>query len=143
MSGSIKGPTKGSGAYLALQHLQKLAGLATADNLMVQLTWSDTPARFQRLIVGPLERMRLVMRRGDQVSLTARGATFLDPTALPPAPAACSYVAPQRVLSPRNRPSVRCIRPGAFDYRDIPSLHAGKQVAFRSSITMPQEDNNG
>jgi hypothetical protein len=144
MTSAIKGPNKGSGAYQALQHLQKMGGQATPAALMSQLLWEQTPGRFQRLIVGPLERQRLVLRRDEALTLTSRGQAYLDPASSPaPAAASSAYPVPSRPLSPCNRPSARVLRPGAFDYQGIPSLHAGKQVAFRSSIKVQHEDSNG
>lgn len=140
----MKGPNKGSGAYQALQYLQRMGGQATPAALMVQLQWSKKPGRFQRLIIGPLERQRLVLRRDDLVTLTSRGGMFLDPAAMPaPAAPAVTCIAPGRPLSPKNRPSACVLRPGAFDYQGIPSLHAGRQVAFRSSIKVQHEDSKG
>ena len=141
---AMKGPNKGSGAYQALQHLQNMGGQATPAALMVQLQWSEKPGRFQRLIIGPLERQRLVFRRDDLVTLTSRGGMFLDPAASPaPAAPAVTCAAPGRPLTPQNRPRARVLRPGAFDYQGIPSLHAGRQVAFRSSMKVQHEDSNG
>jgi len=137
MIAPIKGPTKGSGAYTALQHLQNVGGQATPADLMTQLVWSDTPGRFQRLIVGPLERQRLVLRRDDLVALTNRGVTFLTPSAeaaapVPPGP----YAAPFQPLRALHRPAALALRPGAADYRTIPSrigehviAHGKKAVA--------------
>lgn len=52
-------------------------------------------------------------------------------------PAATIGPAPvTRPLSPRNRAPIRVMRPGAFDYRDIPSLYAQARVPFKSSMTI-------
>lgn len=48
-----------------------------------------------------------------------------------------------RPLSPRNRALIRVMRPGAFDYRDIPSLYAHARVPFKSSITITDEAKQG
>lgn len=143
MTAAAKGPIKGSGAHLALVHLEKMGGAASVANLMLQLIWTDTPGQFRRLVLGPLDRREFVRLQDEQISLTTAGKKFLSPTvdAAALAAPAGSYVAPARPLSVRHRPVV--LRPGAFDYRDIPSLYAGKPVAFRSSITMHHEDNNG
>jgi hypothetical protein len=48
-----------------------------------------------------------------------------------------------RPLSPRNRTQGRVTRPGALDYRDIPSLHGDVRVPFKSSITTTDEAKQG
>lgn len=126
MTTAIKGPVKGSGAYTALQHLQRMGGQASPTDLMTQLVWQGTLARFLQQIVKPLERERLVLQStSDLVTLTSRGATFLNPPNAAPAPSA--YVAPIRPLQTRPRPAALSLRPGATDYRSIPS-RIGDQV---------------
>lgn len=141
----MKPPVPGSGSYLALVHLEKMGGTATIAGLLLQLLWAETPGKFQRLVIGPLERRGLVLRRDEQLSLTAVGAKLLNPAADASALAAPagSFVPPARPLSSRNRPRVAILRPGALDYRGIPSRLADQQVAFRSSITVQHEDSNG
>jgi hypothetical protein len=125
MSTAINGPVKGSGTHAALLHLQRMGGKASPADLMTQLVWDGSLARFQKLIIKPLEHERLVMRRDDLVTLTSRGATFLAPSTA--APAASAYVAPHRPLQARPRPAALSLRPGATDYRSIPS-RIGEQI---------------
>jgi hypothetical protein len=42
-------------------------------------------------------------------------------------------------LSPRHRQPIRLMRPGAFDYRDIPSRCANITLPFNSSIRLENE----
>lgn len=42
-------------------------------------------------------------------------------------------------LSPRHRHPIRLMRPGAFDYRDIPSRCANIALPFKSSIKLENE----
>ena len=73
----------------------------------------------------------------------ARFADLVDLVELnAPAPAVGPAPA-MRPLSPRNRAQVRVMRPGAFDYRDIPSLHGAARVPFKSSITTTDEAKQG
>lgn len=141
----MKPPVPGSGSYLALVHLDKMGGIATIENLMLQLLWTETPGQFQRLVIGPLDRRGLVVRRDEQLSLTVVGAKLLNPAADVSALAAPagSFVAPARPLSSKHRPRLMVLRPGALDYRGIPSRLANQEVAFRSSITVQHEDSNG
>lgn len=48
-----------------------------------------------------------------------------------------------RPLSPGNRAPIRVMRPGAFDYRDFPSLCGQTRVPFKSSITITDEAKQG
>lgn len=141
----MKPPVPGSGSYLALVHLEKMGGVATIESLMLQLLWTETPGQFQRLVIGPLDRRGLVLCRDEQLSLTAVGTKLLNPAADVSAMAAPagSFVSPARPLTSRHRPRVAILRPGALDYRGIPSRLADQQVAFRSSITVQHEDSNG
>jgi len=141
----MKPPAPGSGSYLALMHLEKMGGVATIESLMLQLLWPETPGQFQRLVIGPLDRRGLVVRRDEQLSLTAVGVKFLNPTVNVTALAKPdgSFVPPARPLSSRHRPRVAILRPGALDYRGIPSRLANQEVAFRSSITVQHKDSNG
>lgn len=141
----MKPPVPGSGSYLALVHLEKMGGIATIESLMLQLLWTETPGQFQRLVIGPVDRRGLVLRRDEQLRLTHVGAKLLNPAAdvSSLAAPAGSYIPPMRPLSSVNRPRFAILRPGALDYRGIPSRLADQQVAFRSSITVQHEDSNG
>jgi hypothetical protein len=143
-----KGPRAGSRAYLALAQLYKDGGQATHANWMRSTSWSGAVAQFDRVVVDALVGHGLVFKRDDLYLLADLGAEYLGiaPDAPPlPAPVivAASYVAPQRELSPCNRPRVRIMREGAFDYRDIPSLQGSQRTPFQTSLKVASGDANG
>lgn len=150
MSGTVyrsrKGPRVGSLAYLALRQLHKDGGRASMTVWMKSTDWRASLHSFNQEIVGTLLGFQLIAQRGLQLALTDAGREFLGdpppaaPSALPsitPPP----YVAPMRPLA--RRPTVGVIREGAFDYRDIPSLHFGTSVPFKSHIKLENEASNG
>jgi hypothetical protein len=143
-----KGPRAGSRPYLALAQLYKDGGQTTFAYWMRSTSWVGSVAQFDQIIAGALVGYGLVFKRVDVYVLTDRGAEYLGiaPDAPPlPAPVivAPCYVAPKRELSPSNRPRVRVLREGAFDYRDIPSLQGSQRTPFRSAMRVAGGDVNG
>lgn len=138
MNAPRKGPKVGSRAYLALVQLHKHGGQVDIADWMTTVSWVDSAGHFARVIVNPLIQFRLVFRRGEQLAFTERGLAFLgaagDVAVPAPVITPAPYVAPKRPLSARHRPTVRVLREGAFDYRDIPSLQAGQRTAFKTSL---------
>jgi hypothetical protein len=125
MSAPRKGPNAGSRAYLALVELHKAGGQVEAADFMKAAGWTASPGRFDQMVVKPLERFRLVFRRGTLLVLSDGGLAFLGAAGAVPmpepvvTPAAGTYV--MRPLAARNMPRLPVMRPGALDYREIPS----------------------
>lgn len=125
MSAPRKGPNAGSRAYLALVGLHKAGGQVNAADFMKAADWAASPAHFDRMVVKPLEHFRLMFRRGDLLVLSDSGLAFLGAAGVVPmpeqvtAPAPCAYQ--MRPLAVRNMPRLAVMRPGALDYREIPS----------------------
>lgn len=121
----IKGPRAGSRAHSVLVYLQAAKGEAPPTVLARVVAWLGSPRAFDEDVIGPLVREGFVSKRATVVVLSERGALFLNPPALQdPAPVVLvpgRYVAPQRPLSTQNRPRLASMRPGALDYREIPS----------------------
>jgi hypothetical protein len=144
MTAPRKGPRVDSQGYRALEQLHKLGGEAHITTWMKAAGWTGSIAMFDREIVGALLRFQVVTRPGAQLVLTDSGREHLGvaPAASTPAPAmepapgipVSRYVAPVLPLSAKHRPGVRVMRPGAFDYRDIPSLQADQRIPFQSSL---------
>jgi hypothetical protein len=120
-----KGPNPGTRAYLALVMLHKVGGQADTADFMKAASWVDSARHFERVVVQPLEHFRLMFRRGGMLVLTDSGLAFLGAAGAVPmpeapvTPSAGAYV--MRPLSARNMPRMAVIRPGALDYREIPS----------------------
>lgn len=126
----IKGPRAGSRAHSVLVYLQAAKGEATSAVLARVVAWLGSPRAFDEDVIGPLAREGLVSKRATVVVLSERGSLFLNPPA-PQDPKSVvlvtgRYVAPQRPLSTHNRPRIASMRPGALDYREIPSRMSGQ-----------------
>jgi hypothetical protein len=125
MTAPRKGPRTDSRAYLALVQLHKDGGQAEPVAWMQAVSWTDGLGHFKRVVVNPLLQFRLVIERGAKIALTDHGLTFLGAAGAAPAPerviTPATYVPPQRGLSARHMPRLAVMRPGALDYRDIPS----------------------
>lgn len=121
----FKGPRAGSRAHSVLAYLQARGGEAGQTVLARVVAWMGSPLAFNEGVIGPLVREGFVSTRNGVVVLSKQGALFLNPPA-PVDPASVvlvtgRYVAPQRPLSAQNRSRLASMRPGALDYRDIPS----------------------
>ena len=126
----IKGPRAGSRAHSVLIYLQAAKGEATQAFLARVVAWLGSPRSFDEEVIGPLVREDFVSKRGGSVVLSKRGSLLMNPPA-PQEPEEVDvvkgrYVAPQRPLSTQNRPRLVTMRPGALDYRDIPSRMSGQ-----------------
>jgi len=136
------GPRRGSLAYRALSCLHAL-GESDAAGWKEECGFGQSSRVFDCDVIQQLRVWRLVDGRGDVYLVTAAGRSYLGVAPTTPVnnapPASGPYVPPKLPLSPRNRPALRGMRPGAFDYRDIPSVLAGRPVAYRSSITVEGE----
>lgn len=132
---SSRGPRRGSRSYRALA--------ALFEGPMIQATWMEmsgfdqSRAEFQRDVVQMLLRWQLVAKHGEHYLLLDAGLQYLGVSRQvqdPGAPAPGRYVPPMQPLSARHRHAPCVVRPGAFDYRDIPSRCADIHVPFKSSI---------
>jgi len=125
MSAPRKGPNAGSRAYLALVELHKAGGQINVPDFMTAAGWAESEGQFDRIVIKPLAHFRLAFRRGNLLVLTDSGLAFLGAAGAVPmsepvvAPPASAYV--MRPLSTRNMPRPSVMRPGALDYREIPS----------------------
>lgn len=126
----IKGPRAGSRAHSVLVYLQAAKGEATPAVLARVVAWLGSPQAFDEDVIGPLARDGFVSKRAAVIVLSEHGSRFLNPPA-PQDPETIvlvtgRYVPPQRPLSMHNRPRIASMRPGALDYREIPSRMSGQ-----------------
>jgi hypothetical protein len=130
------GPREGSRAYLALQFLHQVGPLDTKD-WMNHTSVSKSATKFDREVTGPLTRWNLVdVNESGLFCITPAGRDLFEEREPEPViedAVTGRYVHPRQPLSARHRPR-RPIRPGAFDYQDIPSRCASVSVPFKSSI---------
>ena len=136
------GPRAGSVAHRALLSLHSIGKMAI-PTWMGQVEYGKSTKIFQREVVERLLGWGLIEASGLLYCVTPAGREHLGCGDVPVVIGVITpgaYVPPRRDLSPHNRPALRVMRPGAFDYRDIPSLYAGKPVEYRSSITVQHKD---
>ena len=122
----VAGPRVGTRAHKALTYLDGAqAGGISLGVLMKAVDWKRNGSDFNREVVDTLIQYGLAACCAEGVTITRRGELFLHPQAPQDAPqlqmVVGRYVAPIRVLSAKNRPRVATMRPGALDYRDVPS----------------------
>ena len=126
-----KGPRIGSLAHHVLLGLLRHGGASNQSTLFRALGGGRSPKDFDENVIGSLVRQGLVATNGEGIALTPRGRLFIDPPSTvadaPVLPVLGRYVAPVRPLSSANRPKPP-MRPGALDYRDIPSRMADALV---------------
>lgn len=124
------GPRRGSLAYRALNCLHAL-GKSGAVGWKDECGFGQSSRVFDSDIVQQLLVWRLVEVKGNEYSVSTAGLSYLGfapaaPVSSAP-PASGPYAPPKLPLSPQNRPALRVIRPGALDYRSIPS-RIGDQI---------------
>lgn len=128
---SYKGPRIGSLAHHVLLELLKHGGACNESVLFRTLGGGRARKDFDENVIGSLVRQGLAATNGEGIGLTPRGRLFIDPPSQDtdaPVPVVLGrYVAPIRPLSIANRPKPP-MRPGALDYRDIPSRMADALV---------------
>lgn len=140
--GDLTGPRYGSRGYRALMALFECGAMGESEWLEM-CGGKGSRAVFKRDVIELLLRQHLVARHdGDYRILPAglRHLGYAPAEEAPGAPTPGRYVGPRQPLSAQHRPALRVMRPGAFDYRDIPSVYAGKPVEYRSSITVQHKD---
>lgn len=124
------GPREGSRAHRALKSLHEHGDMYEAA-WMIKAAYDRSPLEFHRSVVQPLLAWGLIQENGVSYRVTRAGRALLGvPEVMEAARVVTpgTYVPPMgRPLSAKNRPGVRVMRPGALDFRDIPS-RMGEQV---------------
>ncbi len=132
----------GTGAHLALSALHSLDGQALGVRWQAAAAQSlGAKAREEQwdVIVHTLISASMVFQRSEVFLISDDGLEWLGVAAevvprAEPLAAPARYVAPMRPLASKHLVNVRATREGAFDYRDIPSLHGTERVAFKTSL---------
>lgn len=134
-----QGPRAGSRAFIVLDHLYRRAHTsAHVSDVRRAAAPNLTTGEFNCTILTSLARFGFIVEKDGFLTITAAGKRYMEPpiAASGPAsaPVAARYVAPMRPLAPRVRLTV--IREGAFDYRNVPSLHGDQRVPFKPGFPM-------
>jgi hypothetical protein len=139
-------PRHGSGAHIALKALHAMEGQAS-DERWRSATLRSLGSKANRgqwaAIVQSLVNTSMVFQRRGEFVISDDGLVWLGvPAAVVPRAEAAParYIPPTRPLSAKHLVNVRSMREGAFDYRDIPSLHGDERVAFRTSLNVAGGD---
>lgn len=124
------GPREGSRAHRALKALHEHGDMYEAA-WMIKAAYDHSPSEFYRSVVQPLLGWKLVKEHGISYRVTPAGRACLGVSDVPdvePVITPGTYVPPMgRPLSAQYRPGLRVMRPGALDFREIPS-RIGEQI---------------
>lgn len=137
-------PRYGTGPHIALKALHTLEGQA------IGARWHTAAARALGTkadselwdgIVQTLINTGMVFQRNDVFIVSDEGLVWLGVAAevvprAEPQTAPARSAPPMRPLSSKHLVNVRAMREGAFDYRDIPSLHGDERIAYRTSLNV-------
>ncbi len=138
-------PRYGSSTHIALRTLHELEGqalgdrwrIATAKSIGLKAAYTEQWDRIVNSLIGS----GMVFQRNDVYLVSDEGLVCLGAVAVV-VPRANPEVVParsapaMRPLSAKHLVNVRSTREGAFDYRDIPSLHGIERVEYRSSLNV-------
>jgi hypothetical protein len=139
-------PKYGTGPHIALRALHTLEGQANDARWHASaLRLLGTKASGEQWggIVQTLINTAMIFNRGGVFVVSDDGLEWLGvaaavvPRAEPEA-APARYIPPMRPLSAMHLVNVLSTREGAFDYRDIPSLHGVERVAYRSTLKVAE-----
>lgn len=136
MSGH-QGPKAGSRAYDALRHLHAMGGRAERLSWFNSSKITESLTSFSTLVSG-LITQGVVKMNANELLLTDQGREWLGEVTIM-APCAQQvvgprYAPPQRELRPSLSPRAVSLRPGAQDFRQIPSRYGDERVAYGSGI---------
>ncbi|MYM37246.1 hypothetical protein GTP38_23245 [Duganella sp. FT94W] len=129
-------PRRGSSPYLALNALNNMGGEATVQAIMKVRNWQGREKPFQDEVISRLTRCLLVDVLGDMCVITNAGRKYLgvkveEAGGFVGEPAGPRYMPAKTELNRSKHFPPRPLRPGADEYRSIPSVMAGQRVAFR------------
>lgn len=114
----------GSVAHTALEILCGMGGQATVEVLRAAiLSQFGSSGRFKQLVESPLLRRQYIRTIGTALAVTETGRAWLR---------GLESAVAERVptMKPLRQLQTGPIRPGAMDFRDIPSLMGGVRVPY-------------
>lgn len=148
MSGIPRTPRHGTGPHVALHALHALDGQAIGarwhEEARRSLGAKDESEQWDG-IVQTLINTGMIFQRNGEFIVSDDGLEWLGVAAAvvpraEPQRVPARYVPPKQSLSAKHLVNVRVMREGAFDYRDIPSLHGAERVAYRTSLNVSGGD---
>lgn len=129
-----------SAPFKILMRLRDMGGRSTQTELIPKM-WGDftNTKRFKKVALVPLMERGLITVSSRLVAMTPEGQLFAEHnSALITARRASPNMASTLNLQKYGRPPER--RPGAYDYREMPSLIGEKRVPFVKSDANYGED---
>lgn len=130
MTRSILMPSPPGSAVL--RKLFHCGGTGAIDELMLSVpAYFRSEKRFMRMVATPLAKLQFARVLGQRIVLTPKGRDWVAGQygEAQDAPSE-RYRAPVRPLNLEKHMRMPVTRPGAFDYRNFPSLVGGERVPF-------------
>ena len=128
-------PRRGSSPYLVIAALNNLGGEASLENLMKVRNWKGRLPKFRDDIVQHLVRCDLVELAGNWCVITNAGRKYLgikvEEHGYVGVAAEPRVVRKDRPLNLAKHYPPCPLRPGADDFRSVPSVMGGQRVAYR------------
>lgn len=130
-----QGPRAGSRAYIVLEHLFRRAHTsAHVSDVRRAAAPNLTTGEFNCTVVTSLARFGFVTELDGFITITPAGKRYMTPPVVETGPARLPvegpYAAPKAPLSKRYITRTPVMRDGAFDYRDVPSLHGDQRLPY-------------
>lgn len=137
-------PRRGTPAFDALERVHALGGNASIPQLLAAVSSHfRSPARLDKLAIQPLTRIGYITRMKSGIQITAAGQAFIDSSVMKASTASLPAPVVRRMRSMSVFAVIEERRPGALDYRDIPSLMGGVRVPYRSSCKSSGQSGGG
>jgi hypothetical protein len=128
-------PRRGSSPHLVLTALNNVGGEASIETLMKVRNWNGRLPKFRDDILQHLVRCDLIELSGNWCVITNTGRKYLgikvEEQGYIGIPAAPRIVQKDRPLNLSRHFPPRPLRPGADDFRSVPSVMGGQRVAYR------------
>lgn len=133
-----QGPRKATRAHVVLESLHFAGGRASRLSWFRAAGAGHPLAGFDAVVSG-LIRQGMVALDLEEYRITVDGLSWLGESpvqavAAPLLAAGPRYVPPVRSLLADLAPRARSLRPGAFDYRDIPSRYGDERRQFQGGL---------
>lgn len=129
-------PRRGTPAFVALNRVHALGGVATSNQLLSCLrSQFNSASRLDRAVIRPLTDIGFIVSVKEGVRITLAGREYIESDAALTSRGhtklgATPLSAPGDMLAASKHLRLEERRPGSLAYREIPSLIADKRVPF-------------